>query len=378
MLHVCHVISGDLWAGAEVMASHLLRELGGRQDFRLSVILLNEGRLARELRAAEVPVRVFDEGKNSFLQILAKTRAEFCRHPPQVVHSHRYKENILAWFSLSGGSPCRLVATQHGMAEGASGRIANTGKYVDRLNRYLLGRHFDQLVAVSEDVGDRLIGEFGFPRTRVSVIHNGIAVPSRVSGPPAGATPVVGSAGRLAPVKDYRLMVEIGRILLERQESLTFELAGDGPERPALEERIATGGLADSFLLRGEVDDLDSFYRRLHVYLNTSLHEGLPLSVLEAMAHGVPVVAPRVGGLEEILTDGVEGFLVEGRDPRRYAEKCLLLARDHGLRAAMGAAARKKVREGFSCQAMADAYSGLYLALASGTNANRRGVAAFS
>ena len=119
----------------------------------------------------------------------------------------------------------------------------------------------------------------------------------------------------------------------------------------------------DRFFLKGHVEDVSAFYRGLDVYLNTSLHEGIPMSILEAMAHNLPVIAPAVGGLVEIIEDGVDGFLVASRDPEVFAEKCLLL-RDPELRLRMGRAARAKVERCFSADMMARSYLRLYHELA--------------
>ena len=113
-MHVSHLISGDLWAGAEVMAWNLLKELRRFPDLELSVALLNEGRLARELRTHGLEVRVLDEAKLSFPRLLLAVRAFMREKSPHVIHSHRYKENILAFFTRGAGNgrAC-LVATQH-------------------------------------------------------------------------------------------------------------------------------------------------------------------------------------------------------------------------------------------------------------------------
>ena len=103
-------------------------------------------------------------------------------------------------------------------------------------------------------------------------------------------------------------------------EDVRFELAGDGPERPALEAMVQRHGLNAGFILKGHQDDMESFYRGLDIYINTSVHEGIPMTILEALAHGLPVIAPAVGGIVEIIEDGKEGFLIDGRSTGDFAE----------------------------------------------------------
>ena len=113
---------------------------------------------------------------------------------------------------------------------------------------------------------------------------------------------------------------------------------------------------------------MQEFYKGLDLYINTSLHEGFPMSVLEAMSHGLPVVAPKEGGIKEVVTDGLQGFLVEGRDPKRFAEKCLAIYQDQIMRQRMGAASREKVAREYSEETMAENYCVLYRKILSKTN----------
>ena len=80
--------------------------------------------------------------------------------------------------------------------------------------------------------------------------------------------------------------------------------------------------LEQAFRLLGFVDDMEGFYQSLDLYINTSLHEGLPMGILEAMSYGIPVIAPKCGGLPEIIDNGIDGFLIEGRNPKGFAKKC--------------------------------------------------------
>ena len=363
MVKVCFISSGDLWAGAEVVVWNLIRQLQKFPDIELSAIILNEGRLAAELRNLKLIIRVLDERRQSFPMLVLRACAFLRQRQSQVLHSHRYKENILTFFARSSVRKARLVATQHGMPETGHGGFRAAGCLVAGLNSHLLAHQFDQLVGVSFDMQKRLIQEFGFRKEKVSVIHNGIELPELRSFKRSGLM-AVGSAGRLFAVKDFPLMIAAARIASRQKAGLRFEIAGEGPERAHLEELIAAFGVGDHFTLRGHVADMQRFYSGLDVYMNTSIHEGIPMSILEAMAHGVPVIAPRVGGIVEIIDDGVDGFLVSGRKPKDFAERCIRL-QDLELRKRMGQAARDKVKRLFSAEQMANQYHRLYHELAS-------------
>jgi len=105
---------------------------------------------------------------------------------------------------------------------------------------------------------------------------------------------------------------------------------------------------------------MDIFYQGLDVYLNTSVHEGIPMSILEALAHGLPVIAPAVGGIVEIIDDGTQGFLIGSRTPEDFAKKCLILKENSEERERMARAARERAEQGFSAERMAEQYHQLY------------------
>ena len=160
-------------------------------------------------------------------------------------------------------------------------------------------------------------------------------------------------------MKNFSLLVDIARYVITQSDAFDFVLAGDGPEHEQLESKVREYGIQNRFSFLGHLSDMDTFYQGLDIYLNTSVHEGIPMSVLEAMSFGLPAVVPMVGGFPEIIEQGVSGFLVEGRDPEVFAEKILSLT-DIGCRRLMATCARQRVLDCFSREAMTRAYSSLY------------------
>jgi len=360
---ILHLISGDLWAGAEVMAFNLLTSLTTFPDLEIKVILLNEGRLANDLRTCGLTVQIIDEKQHSFWQILQKIRASINDTRPDIIHSHRYKENLLAFLASKSCHPeVKLITTIHGLPEVSNIRPGLATRSKTAANFFLISKYFTKTVAVSDDIRNTLISRIGFSNKRIGVIHNGIHVQPSHSFSSRVVRPfIIGSSGRLFPVKDYPLMVEIARALSDLgYTDIRFELAGEGPERTLLERLIESYGLQSRFILRGHQDDMDSFYQGLDLYLNTSIHEGIPMTILEALAHGLPVIAPAVGGIVEIIDDGTEGFLVAGRDPWNYAVKCRQLHDDAELWARMSSASRQRAEQSFSAEKMAESYYLLY------------------
>ncbi len=362
-IKVLTIASGDLWAGAEAVVHQLAVGLQAKSFIRHTVVLLNHGRLEMLCRQADIDTRVIDERRYGFVGILAKF-ITICRSvKPDIIHAHRYKENLLAAIAaMSCGCPS-LITTVHGLSEGMNSTFKGSMK--STLNRFLLRRVFDTTVAVSQDVAHSLAERSGVPAKRLATIvngidvHNGLPKKTRTS----GDTFTIGSAGRLFPVKDFSLMVDIARMTCAARTNARFVLAGDGPEKDAILHKIRTNGLEDYFTLLGHVDDMQDFYAGLDIYINTSIHEGIPMTVLEAMARRIPVVAFAVGGLNEIVSHGHDGYLVQHRDAGEFSQHLIELIDDRDRLQRFGDNAGSTVHKRFSTTRMTESYCSTYARL---------------
>jgi len=361
-MQIIQIISGDLWAGAEVMYYRLQKGLYNFQDINLTSILLNEGKLAEEIRNLGIPVIVVDETRLNFFQILRNIENIVRQISPDIIHSHRMKENILAYMSVRNyDKKIHLISTQHGMLEPLREKLKWMKETIlTKYNYYILSKYFKYVIAVSEDVKNNLIKYYDVPASKVLTINNGTDVLKHNINGKKKSVFKIGSAGRFFPVKDYILMVEIAHEVLKINDNVLFELAGEGPEKNKIFDLVRKYKLEKVFINKGFLNDMNNFYQGLDIYINTSLHEGNPISVLEAMAHGLPVIAPNTGGLKEILVDELQGLLVEGRNPKSFAEKCLQLYSDDDLRLKMGFASRNRVIKVFSTENMINNYHNLY------------------
>jgi len=361
-MRIFQIISGDLWAGAEVMYYMLLKGLLKHNNIQLSAILLNEGKLAEEVRKLGIQLEIIDETRLNFFQMIKKIRSITRDLSPDIIHSHRLKENILAYYANnSGNKKISLITTQHGMPEPLSKKLKFLKDMaLSKYNIHMLLKHYRYIVAVSEDIRSRFIKQYGISESKIVVIHNGIKKCFDISSNKEKEIYVIGSAGRLFPIKDYTLMVQIAKEVLSKTDKVRFELAGEGPERDKILRLIEEYNLQQRFILRGFIDDVETFYHGLDIYINTSLHEGFPMSLLEAMACGLPIVAPKVGGIREMINDGDEGYLVEGRNPKEYSDKCMELIKNKQLIQRMGAASREKINNEYSMDSMANNYYRLY------------------
>ena len=361
-MKILHLVSGDLWAGAEAVVYELVRGLMQQPEIELGAVFLNNGRLARQVEALGLPVHILDERILSVIVLVRGLRRIVRSWSPDIIHSHRYKENLLAYLASRGTGTVKLVATQHGMPEAAYGSQTLKARLRTAFFFHLLSCRFDRTVVVSHEMQQNLMSSYGFRPEHLTVIPNGISVPDGNLSE-KNQRIIIGSAGRLFPVKGYELLVEIAARVVQELNEADFVLAGDGPQRADLEKAIARRGLQQRFKLLGHVDDIASFYRGLDVYINTSVHEGMPMSILEAMGHGLPVIVPKVGGFPEIVENDRQGYLIAERSPQAFADCCLRLCRDQKHRADLATRARQRVKIFFTVKEMAQKYYRLYLEL---------------
>jgi glycosyltransferase involved in cell wall biosynthesis len=363
-LTVLHIFSGDLWAGAEVMIFHLLKSLKSDASVQILALSLNDETLATKLRDIGVKTSVAPENRYGFLKILFTARRFFKGKRIDIIHSHGYKQNILAFLLAKLLHVRRLITTVHGMPEPPPNETGKRTKarLVAALDYFILKRYFPRIVCVSQEMKESLISQYGLPRENMRVIHNGIAAPPNdlsAAGPDNGAFHI-GTVGRLVPVKDFDLFLEVAAQLKRSDDRVTFSILGDGPLKEHLMRRAEELAINDSVKFFPARSDPFPYYRSLHLFLNTSFHEGIPLTVLEAMACGLPVIAPRVGGIPEVIEDGKQGILVEQRTPADFARSCLEIIRSESLGKAMGSSARERFVNHFSSSRMASSYLDLY------------------
>ena len=371
-IRVCHFMSADLWAGAEVQVRTVASYLAERPEIHLTAVLLNDGRLASELRTMGIEVAVVDERRYSSAAIMAFLVRFLRAHEIDILHTHRYKDTILGTVAAKLAGVPKVVRTVHGLTEPLSGWERIRFRAYSAVERLALRSFADRVIAVSEDLARTLEAD-GHRRSVVVPIHNGIDVakirPARSArevrrelGIPADAV-VYGTVGRLSPVKDHRTLLYAAQRVIRHQRNARFLFVGDGPLHDDLVITASELGLGRACVFAGARDDIYDVLAAMDVFVLPSLHEGIPMALLEAMALGKPVIATEVGGVPEIVTHRENGLLVAARDDHSLAEACLEMTGTPGLSATLGSAARGTITEHFSHQAGGTAVLGLYQSL---------------
>jgi glycosyltransferase involved in cell wall biosynthesis len=209
------------------------------------------------------------------------------------------------------------------------------------------------------------------PAARTAVVHNGSQLPDLSLPPPAppaawGLGPRELSGVSLANLvwhKDHEVLLRATAEVVRSCPGFRLVLIGVGPERGRIERLVGELGLGSSVVLAGRVAEASRLLRNFHFSVLASVQESFPNAVVESMAAGVPVVATRVGGIPELVREGVDGLLVPAREPRRLAEAMLTLLREPGLADRLGRSARERIGETFTVEKMIRKTEDLYFRL---------------
>jgi glycosyltransferase involved in cell wall biosynthesis len=360
-LRVMFLITSMHVGGAEMLLVNLIRRLN-RERFTPSLCCFKSlGPLGEEL-ARDIPV----------FHDLIKHKYDFrvVRRLANLFRGHR----IDAVVAVGAGDKMfwgRLAARRAGVPVVISA-LHSTGwpDAIGRLNRLpWLTRWTDAFVAVADAHGRHLNQTEGFPSCKVRVIPNGVDAnrfrPSRDKGPSrcelgiASAAPVAGIVAALRPEKNHELFLRTAARVRSRIPQAEFLIIGDGPERPKLEQITRQLDLTKAVHLLGTRADIPELLAAIDVFVLTSRMEANPVSILEAMATGKPVIAPRVGSIGESVIDGETGFLTDPLDEQQVADRLTQLFADPELARRLGQGGREAVLDRWSLERMVQGYENL-------------------
>ena len=370
---ILFVITTSDFGGTE---SYLLRLVAGLDRARFEPIVLSLcplGRIGRDIASLGIRVESFEmAAKPKPHQMLAGILRlwRFVRNENiELVQALLYRANVLAAAALKlPGHRIPLVTGQRSLIPAGRGRDA-------RLQRWTRG-WAAKVVAVSEAVERELLSTESIARGKVVVIQNGIELARFRIGPEeeqkrrAEARAdwgvdedkiVIGAVGRLHGPKGLKYLIEAFSLAVKQESRLELVIAGDGPEREALENQATTLGLRVHFL--GYQANPIPLYPGFDLYVLPSLAEGSPNALLEAMAAGKASIASRVGGVPEAAEDGHSGILVEPANPAALSSAILELATNPERRKELGNAARARVEQEFDLEKKVRQHEALYLGL---------------
>jgi glycosyltransferase involved in cell wall biosynthesis len=345
--------------GAQQYVASLLPALV--REFDVTVAAHGDGFLAESARAAGaryVPLRHVQRALHPLRDArgLVELIRLFRRLRPALVHANSSKAGILGRLAaVAAGVPARLF-TVHGWAFKAdTGLTAQLYLWADRLMSPIT----TTTICVAESERRAGLRARTCRAGRTVVIHNGVALAARPRAHAPAHPVTLLSVGRLRAPKDFVGLVRAAARL--EPGSFRLWIAGDGPDRGAVAAEVRRLALDDAVVLLGARDDIDDLLAAADVFVLSSRSEGLPMSILEAMAAGLPVVASAVGGVPEVVDD-TTGALVPPGDPAALASALVRLVADPGLRERLGNAGRRRAEHDFSVDEFRRAHVEVYRA----------------
>jgi len=361
-VRVLHVIPNFGPGGAERLVVDLM-EATDKERFEVAAVsLYPESGTILEKEIKEKGLKVYFLNKHRGLDLrmiprLYRVLRTFC---PDVVHTHLY----VLRYTLLPTLLCRIPVRIHTVHNVARKEVDRIGKLVHWIS-FRLGKVVP--VSISKEIANTVRAVYG-QDIYTPVIYNGIPITRFVSSASQDSTKeekdvVLLHVGRFAPQKSHFLLVEAFALAVKEYPAMKLWLVGDGPLKPAVKKNIVKMGLERKVLFLGIRDDVPRLLAASDLFVLSSDYEGVPLSVLEAMSAGKPVVATAVGGVPELVEDGITGILVPPRNPEALARGILRLAKDADLRRRMGKAARERALERFDISRTAREYEALYLKL---------------
>lgn len=354
-MKVIHLISGGDTGGAKTHVHSLLQNLSRGMD--ITLVCFRDGPFAREAAELGIETRVCSGG---FFSALREVRRMIAEEGFELVHTHGSRANLAgAILRSTCGRP--VVSTIH-----SDYRLDYMGRPLAAATYGVLNvlalRRIKYHVGVSDAMRDLLISR-RFPRETTFAIYNGLdfsrepkrhdraAFCARVGANVAPGDIVVGAAARLDPVKDLATLVRGFAAAREGHPELKLIIAGEGPERPALEALAEELGVRGAVTLAGWLDDMEEFYSALDINTLSSLSETFPYALTEGAAYRLPTVASAVGGIPRLIEDGKTGFLFAPGDWETLGARLAQLASDPGLRERLGAAVHERAAREFSVEA---------------------------
>ncbi len=361
---ICQVLHSLVVGGAEVLAARLARRLSDRYRF-VFACLDDLGPLGEQLCEEGFAVELLDRKPGRDLGCMRRLARLWRREHVELIHAHQYTPFFYAMSARAWRGRPPILFTEHGRWFPDYPRRKRIF-----FNRMML-RRTDRVVGVGRSVRQALIDNEGIPGGRIEVIYNGVdaaafdgqavdrAAVRREIGLAADDLAVI-QVARLDHLKDHATAVRTIQRVAGRRKDVRLVLVGEGPELEKIEAEIRNRGVEPYVCLLGLRHDVDRLLRAADLFLLTSISEGIPVTAIEAMAAGLPVVSTDVGGLAEIVEPDRTGLLAPSGDDAALAEAILRLADDGPLREQLGRQGRRRAEDIFSERKMHATYADCY------------------
>jgi glycosyltransferase involved in cell wall biosynthesis len=363
-IKVLHMIETSGPGGAENMLIRLICGLD-EEKYDSVTCLLKDGWLRHKLEERNIETLIFPQKRCIDISWLITVIKYIKKHNVRMLHTHEFAMNVNgSLLSQLINIPC--VTTVHGK-----------NYYTDKWYRKVAYRFVSRqsyMVTVSEDIKNYLLENISINKNNIHIVINGINTDdykfskdrrkeTRGSLGVNDKNIIIGAIGNLYVVKGHIYLVEAAKIVCSKYPEARFIIAGRGNQRNKLEAKIDELDLRENFSLLGFREDVPDMLNAFDIYVMSSLSEGTPLSILEAMSSNIPIVSTNVGGIKRIIQDGINGSLVNAKDSEQLADAIIRLIEDHDKANMLARNASELVKNDYSMAKMLAVYENIYNSL---------------
>lgn len=340
--------------GAETMCENLTYEL---MKLGHTVIVISmydyHSAITERMETAGIDIRYLNKKPGLDFSIIIKIRKIFCREKPDVVHTHRYVMQYAIPASIMTGVKCK-VHTVHNVAHKENSRIAR------KLNHLFFKYLHVVPVALSQLIQDTIIEEYKMKKEDIPIIFNGIDLSKCIPKDDyeVNDTFKILHIGRFSEQKNHKGLLETFNRVHQEYPNTVLQLIGDGEKKQEIEAYVANNGLTDCVEFLGLQSNVYPYLHDVDIFTLPSLYEGLPMTLIEAMGTGLPIVASAVGGVPDMITNGESGILCNHNEDSIY-DSIIKLIEEEDLRKMCGVNTLNSV-EKFSSVTMANSYKCVY------------------
>jgi glycosyltransferase involved in cell wall biosynthesis len=355
--------------GIETLVLEMCRKLDGTKYQPSVCSFQKNGTLQKEFERAGIPVHVVEKTDGIRLSFVPRLIKLFKMISPDIIHVHGNPGNWM--YTAIAARLCRIpvIYTQHLI-------FRDRNPFWDRTGERLLSKITNRIVTVSECLADYMVKQEGVAPGKITVIRNGIDYTvfektvdvgkKRAELGLSDSDIVAGIIARLFPAKDHATLIDAFKIVVRKVPSAKLLIVGDGPLRNELEEKVRSLGLTANIRFLGNRRDIPELLKSFDIFVLSSILEGLPIALLEAMASRVPVVSTDVDGNGEVVTQGETGIIVPPRDPGALAAAITELLTDRAKAKQMGENGIHRIHSHFTFEKMIGEYVALYDTLVRG------------
>lgn len=362
-IKVLHVTFNMAIGGTEQVINQLVRHSRSREvHHEIACIDSFIGEIGQALENEGLPVFCLNRQPGFDLALVKSLRKRIRQGQFDIVHCHQYTPYVYGWLA-SFGTGTRVVFTEHGRF------FPDRYRYKALMINPLMALMTPAIIAISEATREALSRHEFIPKARIKVIYNGIHPLERDEEQVSKIrselgisekAPVLGTVSRLDKVKNQRMMIDAFAELLKTHPTAVLLMIGDGPERSALERRVAALNISESVRFTGFINRPAQYLGLMNIFLLSSFTEGTSMTLLEAMSLGIPAVATHVGGNPEIVIDGQTGFLTENNNKEAFLSAMLKLLENPGLWQSCSRLSRERFNKYYSINHMASQYTAIY------------------